>query len=93
MTRGGGGGARKKKAPASYLPARKSRRLRGDQPNYAEMADGGGGDEDLLTLADDPRAHLLSCDEWAEKNGITPGPAMDGEFTGWQEGGGKGGRD
>lgn len=91
-----GGGSKKTKnaAPKPALPPRKSRRIRelgGERPKYAELADGvdllddeGAGDGHVaLESLDDSEARQLSCDEWAKKCGVIPGPAMNGHFSGW----------
>ena len=39
--------------------------------------------EELESLEEEEASRQMTCDEWAAKNGFTPGPAMSGHFSGW----------
>ena len=68
-----------KSAATVPQPSRKSRRLRGDVA--PEEGEGDAEGREQSPEFEEPR--LLTCDEWLERNGIEPGPLMDGHFSGW----------
>jgi hypothetical protein len=60
------------------MPTRRTRRAAGDEPADKENDPQQAPAKEL----EDPVA-LMTLSEYYEKNGIVPGPLMDGHFKGW----------
>ena len=75
--------ARKPKAPPPPPRPKSTRATRAR--SFSEYATVDALDDDLLPeMRDDPDVPKhLTCDEWCERKGITPGPKMTGHYEGW----------